>query len=171
MPVGRYVTRRLLLGATAGAAATTALNATTYLDMAVRGRPASSTPEQTVEKMASSLDVPVPGDDSTRGNRLSGIGALLGLATGVGTGIGYGVLDMLHLRPRGLTGALLVGGGAMAASNGSMVAYGVTDPRTWDAAAWVSDLVPHAVFGAALVGAYSLADGSRGRAGGLRRAR
>ena len=37
-----------LLGAAAGAAGTTALNFLTYVDMAVRGRPASSTPEKTV---------------------------------------------------------------------------------------------------------------------------
>ena len=38
----------MLRGAAAGAAGTTALNVVTYLDMAVRGRPASSTPERTV---------------------------------------------------------------------------------------------------------------------------
>ncbi len=38
----RVVFRRLLLGAAAGAAGTTALDAVTYLDMALRGRPASS---------------------------------------------------------------------------------------------------------------------------------
>lgn len=39
----------LLRGAAAGAAGATVLNAVTYLDMAVRGRPSSSTPEQLVE--------------------------------------------------------------------------------------------------------------------------
>ena len=37
-------------GALAGAAGTTALNAATYLDMALRGRPASDSTEQLVEK-------------------------------------------------------------------------------------------------------------------------
>ncbi len=41
----------VLLGAAAGAAGATALNALTYVDMAVRGRPASSTPETTVERL------------------------------------------------------------------------------------------------------------------------
>ncbi|MCP9968874.1 hypothetical protein LUX57_29935 [Actinomadura madurae] len=43
---------RLTRGLAAGAAGTTALNLVTYLDMAVRGRPASSTPEQSVERLA-----------------------------------------------------------------------------------------------------------------------
>ena len=41
----------VLRGAAAGAAGTTALNAVTYLDMTVRGRGTSSTPEQTVEAL------------------------------------------------------------------------------------------------------------------------
>jgi hypothetical protein len=40
---------KALKGAMAGAAGTTALNAVTYMDMVVRGRGASSTPEQVVE--------------------------------------------------------------------------------------------------------------------------
>jgi hypothetical protein len=66
----------------------------------------------------------------------------------VGCGVAFGLLDMVHLRPRGLGGALLAGGGAMALANGGMVAYGVTDPRTWSKEDWVSDVVPHLVYGA-----------------------
>jgi hypothetical protein len=47
--VNRLV-RSALLGSAAGAAGTTTPNAVTYLDTAVRGRPASSTPEDTVER-------------------------------------------------------------------------------------------------------------------------
>jgi hypothetical protein len=36
-------------GIVASAAGTTTLNAVTYLDMAIRGRPASTVPEETVE--------------------------------------------------------------------------------------------------------------------------
>ncbi len=60
-----------LRGAAAGAAGTTALNAVTYLDMTVRGRGASSTPERTVEKLAEKAHVPIPGDAVTRSNALS----------------------------------------------------------------------------------------------------
>ena len=42
----------LAAGTAAGAAGTTALNLVTYLDVAARGRPSSSTPEVTVEKVA-----------------------------------------------------------------------------------------------------------------------
>src|SRR3954466_3987875 len=76
-----------LRGAGAGAAATTALNAVTYLDMAVRGRGTSSTPEQTVEKLAEKAHVHIPGDDEHRQNRVQGLGPLTGLVAGVGVGV------------------------------------------------------------------------------------
>ncbi len=81
------LTRLALLGAAAGAAGTTALNVVTYLDMAVRGRPASSTPEQTVEKLSEKAHVPVPGEGDTRQNRLQGLGPLTGLVAGIGSGV------------------------------------------------------------------------------------
>jgi hypothetical protein len=40
--------KHILRGVAAGAAGTTALNAVTYLDMVLRGRGASSTPEESV---------------------------------------------------------------------------------------------------------------------------
>lgn len=52
----------------------------------MRGRPSSSTPEDTVEALAGTIGVEVPGDDGTRGARLSGLGALLAIVTGVGVG-------------------------------------------------------------------------------------
>ena len=51
--------RGFVMGAAAGAAGTTALNTMTYLDMVWRARPASSTPETTVKKMAELTRVPV----------------------------------------------------------------------------------------------------------------
>ena len=51
--------RAFLAGAAAGAAGTTALNGVTYLDMAVRGRPASSTPEDTVDRLAEAVGVDI----------------------------------------------------------------------------------------------------------------
>ncbi|MDP9407093.1 MAG: hypothetical protein M3P95_04185, partial [Actinomycetota bacterium] len=76
----------LLRGAAAGAAGTTALNAVAYLDMVVRGRAASSTPELTVEKLAEKAHVSIPGDEQTRQNRLQGLGPITGLVAGVGVG-------------------------------------------------------------------------------------
>jgi len=140
--------RRLILGAAAGAAGTTALNAVTYLDMAWRGRPASSTPQQLVEKVADSLDVDIPGEGEERQNRLSGLGPLAGIATGVGVGLAYGLLDTFRLRPPKTLGMLLAGAGAMAGSVLPLSATGISDPVTWDASAWASDVVPHLAYGA-----------------------
>ena len=55
--VGGWLAR----GALAGAAGTTALNTVTYLDMAVRGRGASSTPEDTVVKVSEMAALRIPG--------------------------------------------------------------------------------------------------------------
>jgi hypothetical protein len=140
--------RRLLQGAAAGAAGTAALNATTYLDMAVRGRGASSTPEQTVEAMADRAGLSLPGSEQTRGNRLTGLGALSGAATGVAVGAALGALRAAGFRPRPRVGWLAAGLAAMAAANLPMVRLGVTDPRRWSARDWLSDLVPHLAYGA-----------------------
>jgi hypothetical protein len=138
----------ILAGAAAGAAGTTALDAATYLDMAVRGRPASQTPQQTIEKLADRADVAVPGEGETRSNRLTGLGSLSGMVTGVGIGAAFGLLRHLGVRPPLPVGALLVGLGAMAATDSSMAALKVSDPRTWSGADWLSDLLPHLVYGA-----------------------
>jgi len=110
--------RGVLIGAAAGAAGTTALNAVTYLDMVARGRPTSSTPEDTVEKLSDKAHVPVPGEGDAGQNRVAGLGPLTGLVAGVGVGVGAGL------------------------------GVGVTDPRTWAATDWVADVVPHVVYGA-----------------------
>src|SRR3954469_1518635 len=75
-----------LRGAAAGAAGTTALNVVSYLDMVIRGRPASSTPERTVEQLADRVHVPIPGEGDARANRVQALGALTGLVAGVGIG-------------------------------------------------------------------------------------
>lgn len=137
-----------LRGAAAGAAGTTALNAVTYLDMAIRGRPTSSTPEDTVEKLAAGLHVDIPGDQQTRQNRLQGLGPLTGLVAGIGIGMVAGLVRAAGVRSQPLVGTLLTGFGAMAAANGPMVVLGVTDPRSWSAVDWLSDVVPHVVYGA-----------------------
>jgi hypothetical protein len=133
-------------GGAAGAAGTTALNAVTYLDMAVRGRPASSTPEETVEKVAHAMHTEVPGDAETRSNRLSGLGPLTGIATGVGVGALAGLLARSTRLPTSVL-AGVVGGAAMVGSSGPMTALGITDPRTWSVSSWVSDVVPHLAYG------------------------
>jgi hypothetical protein len=145
------VLRGLLAGAAAGAAGTTALNTVTYLDMAVRGRPTSSTPEQTVEAVADRAGIAIPGKGETRENRVAGLGPLQGVLAGVGVGAAVGAARALGLRLPLPVSALLTGAAAMAAADGSMAALGVSDPRTWDAASWASDAVPHAAYGTVTV--------------------
>lgn len=139
--------RGALLGAAAGAAGTTALNATTYLDMAVRGRPTSSTPEDTVEALSAKVHLPVPGEGEPRDNRLAGLGPLTGLVAGVGTGALLGLARAAGWRPGLLAGGVAATLGALLGSNGPMTALGVTDPRTWPASSWVADVVPHLAYG------------------------
>src|SRR3954451_11218463 len=109
-----------LRGAAAGAAGTTALNAVTYLDMVVRGRGTSSTPEDTVEKLAEKAHLEIPGDKEKRQNRIQGLGPMTGLVAGVGMGVVAGVARVAGLRAQPLVGALLTGVGAMVAANGPM---------------------------------------------------
>ena len=134
----------ILRGAAAGAAGTTALNVVTYLDMALRGRPASSTPADTVEKLAETTHLTVPGDGERRASRLEGLGALTGLVAGVGVGGLLGLARASGFR----VGTLLTTGTVLISTNGPMTVLGVTDPRTWSAVDWISDLVPHLAYAA-----------------------
>jgi hypothetical protein len=92
----------ILKGAAAGAAGTTALNATTYLDMTVRARPTSSTPEDTVEKLAEISHIDIPGEGEERDNRVAGLGPLSGITTGVGIGALLGLSRALGWLPSAL---------------------------------------------------------------------
>jgi len=139
--------RGVLRGAAAGAAGTTALNAVTYLDMVVRGRPASDAPEQLVRRLADRAGVDLPGGRKERSNRVAGLGPLAGSATGVGIGVLAGALRSAGLRLPTVVGGPLLGAAAMAASDVPLAALGVSDPRTWSAVDWVSDVVPHLVYG------------------------
>lgn len=137
-----------LRGAAAGAAGTTALNAVTYLDMVVRGRGASSTPERTVEALAQKAHVQIPGDDEKRSNRVQGLGPITGLAAGVGVGVVVGLVRAAGYRSQPLVGTLLTTLGVLVATNGPMTVLGITDPRTWSATDWASDVVPHLAYSA-----------------------
>ncbi|HEY0126691.1 MAG TPA: hypothetical protein VGB58_06115 [Blastococcus sp.] len=137
----------MLRGATAGAAGTTALNAVTYLDMAVRGRGASSTPEDTVEKLAATAHVHIPGQGETRRNRVQGLGPLMGLVAGIGVGALGGLARASGYRSAKPVGITLTTLGVLVVANGPMTALGVTDPRTWSAIDWASDVVPHLAYG------------------------
>ena len=139
--------RGLLIGLAAGAAGTTALNAVSYLDMTVRARPSSSTPEDTAEKLADRIGIDIPGDEDERINRLAGLGPLTGLMAGLGVGAALGVARTLGFRPNLLVASVVTGAAAMAGTDAPMTALGVTDPRTWAPKDWLSDAVPHLAYG------------------------
>jgi hypothetical protein len=133
-------------GAAAGAAGTTALHASTNLDIAWRGRAPSRTPEQTVERLAGLTGLDIPGHGETRRHRVEGLGALSGTAAGVAAGMVVGVLAGRMHQPSfakvfgaAATTALLVG-------NGPMTVLGITDPRRWTRTDWLSDVVPHLAY-------------------------
>jgi hypothetical protein len=137
----------LARGAAAGAAGTTALNAVTYLDMALRARPASETPQQSVEQLAEDAHVEIPGDGEERQARLDGLGPLTGILAGVGTGAVVGAV-IGGRRTSFPATWLLSTVVALVAGNGPMTVLGISDPRSWSRADWISDLVPHAAYGA-----------------------
>ncbi|OBA62653.1 hypothetical protein A5647_07215 [Mycobacterium sp. 1100029.7] len=144
---GKRVRAGLLSGAAAGAAGTTALNVITYLDIAVRGRPTSSTPERTVEAMARLFGLTVPGSGDVLAHRVAGLGALTGYAAGIGMGIILGLAVALGWRPGLLAATLVASLLALVGTNGPMTVLGVTNPLTWSVTDWISDLIPHLGYG------------------------
>lgn len=144
------LTRNVWWGVLAGAAGTTALNAVTYLDMAVRGRPASSTPQQTIERAAALAGVSLPRDERTKDALESGLGALLGALAGFGAGAALGAVRALTGQPRNKTGTIATAWAmAMVVGNGPMTVLGVTDPRQWTSADWAADVLSHAAYAVA----------------------
>jgi hypothetical protein len=139
-------------GALAGAAGIVALNATTYLDMAIRGRPTSDSAEQLVEQTAGKANVTIPGDDEKRRNRLQGLGPLSGIAVGVAIGAAAGLLHQVMDRSgHPLPAAVeipLFGAAAMALSDVPLKLLGISDPASWSATDWASDVIPHLAYGA-----------------------
>ncbi len=147
--IGVVLTR----GAIAGAAATTALNVATFLDMAIRGRPASSTPQQTVARGLALGGVAVPGADEHREARESALGSLLGAAAGTSAGVALAVLRAAGW-PRGRAATVATGWTlAMLVGNGPMTVLGVTDPRTWTPTDWAADVIPHLAYAVVVAGA------------------
>jgi hypothetical protein len=147
--------RETIRGAAAGAAGVTALNAVTYLDMTWRARPASSSPQDTVQKLAERGPGDIPGDGEERDNRLAALGPLSGLLVGTAVGALYGAARAAGVRPPVWAGALLTAAAAMAVADGPMAALGVTDPRTWSSADWLTDLGPHLAYGAVTAATYA----------------
>ncbi|MGW3668254.1 hypothetical protein [Streptomyces sp. NPDC005141] len=138
--------RPLLYGAAAGAAGTTALNMVSYADMAIRARPASSTPEVTLRKLAEKLHVRIPGEGETLENRIAGLAPMTGFAAGLGMGAVLSLARAAGWHPTRASQYAVATVGALIGTNGPMTALGVTDPRTWSVSDWVSDIVPHVAY-------------------------
>jgi len=139
--------RRLLVGAVAGAAGTTALNAATFVDMAARARPASDLPQQAVDVLASKTGHPIPGGVEEKQNRLAGLGPLVGATTGVGIGVLAGLGTSFLRRIPEPVAALAVATAAMIAADTPLAGLRLTNPKSWSATEWLSDVVPHVVYG------------------------
>lgn len=154
---------RLLRGAIAGAAGTIALDLTTYGDMLVRGRGASSVPAQVAGVLAGRIGISplAPSEGGPEAdNRREAAGAMLGYLTGVGIGALYGLLrGDTQVGASPLAGAA-VGLGAMAASDTPIALTGVSDPATWSTTDWLSDIIPHLVYGLVTVAVYDALRGS-----------
>ncbi|HET7387221.1 MAG TPA: hypothetical protein VFJ19_11230 [Nocardioidaceae bacterium] len=136
----------LARGLAAGAAGVTATNVVTYLDMALTGRPASSTPARTVAALAGRLGVEVPRNENTR----TALGALSGIGVGVAVAGLASVARGVGVRLPAPLGSAVIGATAMAATDSSMALLGVSDPRTWSAEDWARDVVPHLAYGMAV---------------------
>ncbi|MFC6021226.1 hypothetical protein ACFP2T_34260 [Plantactinospora solaniradicis] len=138
----------LVDGAIAGAVGSVALNVVTYLDMTVRARPASSTPEESVRRLTDALHIGL-GPEDRAANRRSGLGPLLGYAVGVACAAALTTVGLRRLP--GPVAAGILGAGAMLTSDGMLTVLRVTDPRRWSRTDWLSDVVPHLAYGMAAV--------------------
>ena len=98
-------------------------------------------------------------DDETTTNRRGGIGALLGYANGLGVGVAYGLVRPALRGVPVLLMAAAAGGAAMALSDVAIAASGASDPKTWSAADWAADAIPHLVYGLALALSFDALDG------------
>jgi hypothetical protein len=143
----------LLRGSLAGAAGTTALNAVTYADMALRGRPSSELPQHAVQKVADATGTNIPGEGEQQENRVDGLAPLLGIATGVAVGAAAGLLWPALARVPGSVSGPLVGAAAMALTDGPMTRLGLTNPQGWSISDWASDAIPHVAYGVVTVAA------------------
>ena len=148
-----------LCGIIAGATGTVALNTSTYIDMAIRGRSSSNAPSKMVDTVAQKIHLPLStqgmsSNDQSAQNRESGLGALLGYVNGLGTGVIYGILRSRFAKIPGPLAAPLVGLTAMAASDVPMVALRASNPKTWGISGWLADVIPHILYGIVTVATY-----------------
>ena len=134
--------RNLLYGAASGAAGTAALNALTYVDIAVRDREPSDLPARMAGVLAKKAGI-----DLQSKNRREAFGALLGYADGFFAGA---LLGLVRPASRGVSpAAVAIGLTAltMLLSEGTATRFGQTNPAQWSAADWASDIAFRMVYG------------------------
>lgn len=137
------MTSTLGRGLLAGAVGTTLLNLASYADMALTGRGASTAPAETVQRALDRLGVRSPSGGPAR----DALGAVAGIGAGLGVGVLAAGARRMGVRLPAPAGAAVVGALAMAATDAPMASLGVSDPRSWSAADWTRDIVPHLAYG------------------------
>jgi len=155
-------------GLVAGATGTLALNAAGYLDMVLRGRPASPAPGDTVEGLLHKVGGAVPGTGEARAHRRGALGELSGTVNGLAVGVAASLARRAGVRFSGPVGATLTGAAAMALTDSVMAFSGASDPRTWRTQDWVTDASTHLAYGIGVRAALDLLEpptGPRRRAG------
>jgi hypothetical protein len=143
---------RMILGKLAGLAGTASLDAVTYLDMAIRGRPPSELPDKMVRKLAElggfeEFAKPLEELDDKARQQRAGIAALLGYADGAGSGVLFGLVRPYIRGVPVFWAGIGLAGLTMLLSEGLAAKLGQTDPSTWPASAWLEDIVPRCVYG------------------------
>lgn len=93
------------------------------------------------------MGLDVPGDVQARENRVAGLGPLLGVAAGVGVGALLGLARAAGWRAGLGASTAAATAGALIAGNAPMTLLGITDLRSWSAADWAADAVPHLAYG------------------------
>jgi hypothetical protein len=71
----------------------------------------------------------------------------MGYAAGASIGAVYGAIRPILPGVSQPLAAVLLGLGAMAATDAASTALGATDPRTWSPQDWASDVLPHLAYG------------------------
>ncbi|MEV0632761.1 hypothetical protein [Nonomuraea wenchangensis] len=104
--------------------------------------------------MADLVDVDL-GEGERADSRREALGSLLGYGTGAGAALCHG-LAVERCPPSWPVGVLALTAPAMVGSNAPLTMLGTTDPRSWSAADWISDVVPHLAYGITAYAAHRL---------------
>jgi hypothetical protein len=81
---------------------------------------------------------------------------LLGYVNGLGTGLAYGLLRSRFDEVPIPLASISVGLTAMAASDVPLIALRVSNPKTWGVSGWLSEVIPHLIYGLVTVTTYEV---------------